>query len=271
LCSSYFEAEGNPIILHNATLASHDNMEGKEVRFGIGQSVLTAEATSTSSTGSYNSMHDSFTPLGGMVPLINMLVGQFFFGGLGGGIYGIILWVMLTMFVVGLMVGRTPEYVGKKIGAIEMKLVVLYTLATPIIVLVLTAIAVTTKEGLAGLTTNTGPHGLSEIICAFASSNANNGQNFAGLSANTPFYNIATAIAMMVGRFCLAIPALALAGRVNLQPARQPSVGTMPSDTPLFVATLLAVILIMGSLSYMPMLLLGPVLEHYLMHMGWLI
>ena len=271
LCCNWFETNGNPIIAHHVNLISQGNMEGKEVRFGIAQSVLSAEVTSTSSTGSYNSMHDSFTPLGGFVPLINMLVGQFFFGGLGGGIYGIIFWVLLTMFVVGLMVGRTPEYIGKKIGATEMKLVVLYTLATPLIVLVLTAIAVATKEGLAGLVTNTGPHGLSEIICAYASSNANNGQNFAGLNANTPFYNVTTAIAMMVGRFCLAIPALALAARVNLQPARQPTVGTMPSDTPLFVATLLAVILIMGCLSYMPLLVLGPVVENYLMHMGWMI
>jgi len=250
-------------------LTGKDNLEGKEIRFGIAQSVLTAETTSNTSTGSYNSMHDSYTPLGGMVPLVNMLVGQFIFGGLGSGLYSMIVWALLTMFVVGLMVGRTPEYICHKIGPKEIKLVTLFALATPLIVLLLTAIAMTTRDGLAGLTTNTGPHGLTEIIYAYASSNANNGQNLAGLSANTPFYNITTAIAMMAGRFALGIPILALAGQFALQPARVRSVGMMPTDTALFGAVLISTIVIMGALSYLPALALGPVIEHHLMCSGW--
>ena len=182
-------------------------MEGKEVRFGIAQSVLTAVVTSNGATGSYNSMHDSYTPLGGAVPLVNMLVGEIVYGGLGTGLYSIVLIALLGLLLAGLMVGRRPEYLGKEIGPPESKMLTLYVLASPLAVLSLTALAVATKAGLAGLTTNTGPHGLTEIIFAFASSNANNGQSFAG-GANPPFYNITPAVTMMVGRFGLAIPSL---------------------------------------------------------------
>jgi K+-transporting ATPase ATPase A chain len=265
-----FESVGNPLINASAHVFPQENFEGKEMRFGIAQSVLTAVTTSNTSTGSYNSMHDSFTPLGGMVPLVNMLVGQFIFGGLGGGIYGIIIWVLVTMFVVGLMVGRTPEYLGEKIGPTEMRLVALYMLVTPLTVLILSSIAVVAKDGLAGLSTNVGPHGLSSIVYAYASSNANNGQNFAGLSANSLFYNLTTAIAMLTGRFALSIPALALAGRFALQPTRMPTSGTMPSDTPTFAAVFIGTVCVMGGLSYFPILVLGPIVEHFLLHSGTL-
>jgi K+-transporting ATPase ATPase A chain len=264
----YFEETGNPQITQSVNLSSSENLEGKEVRFGVAQSVLTAVTSSNGSTGSYNSMHDSYTPLGGMVPLVNMLIGQFIFGGLGGGLYGIILWVLITMFVVGLMVGRTPEYLGEKIGPKEMKLVALYILVTPLTVLTLAAIAVVTRDGLAGLTTNLGPHGATSIVYAYASCNANNGQNFAGLSANSAYYNITTAIAMLAGRFAMSIPALALAGRFSLQPTRTPTRGTMPSDTPTFAAVFIATVFVVGGLSYFPVLVLGPVVEHLLMYSG---
>jgi K+-transporting ATPase ATPase A chain len=266
----WFESAGNPLIAGGLHLSTTANLEGKEVRFGIPQSILAAITTSNTSTGSYNSMHDSYTPLAGMVPLFNMLIGQFIFGGLGGGLYGIILWVLITMFVVGLMVGRTPEYLGEKIGPQEMKLVALYTLITPLTVLILSAIAVVTKDGLAGLTTNLGPHGATSIVYAYASCNANNGQNFAGLSANSLFYNWTTLIAMLAGRFALSIPALALAGRFSLQPTRTPTQGTLPSDTPTFVAVFIATVFVVGGLSYFPVLALGPVVEHCLMYKGHL-
>jgi K+-transporting ATPase ATPase A chain len=265
-----FESSGNPIIDQHVHLTSAANFEGKETRFGVAQSVLTAITTSNTSTGSYNSMHDSYTPLGGMVPLVDMLIGQFIFGGLGGGLYGIVLWVLITMFVVGLMVGRTPEYLGEKIGPKEMKLVALYTLVTPLTVLILSAIAVVAKAGLLGLTTNVGPHGATSIVYAYASCNANNGQNFAGLSANSVFYNLTTAIAMLAGRFGSSIPALALAGRFSLQPTRATTQGTMPSDTPTFVAVFIATVFVVGGLSYLPVLVLGPVVEHFLMFKGQL-
>jgi potassium-transporting ATPase potassium-binding subunit len=224
--------------------------------------------TSNTSCGSYNSMHDSFTPIGGMIPLIDMCIGQFVFGGLGSGIYCIILWALLTMFLVGLMVGRTPEYLGQKIGPKEMKLVTLYTLASPLTILIFSAIAMVTKEGLAGLTTNNGPHGFVEIMYAYASANANNGQNFAGLSANSPFYNVTTAIAMMLGRFALAIPVLALAEQFSMQPTRAASHGSIPTDTPTFALVMIATIVIVGALSYLPALTLGPLVEHGLMLRG---
>jgi potassium-transporting ATPase potassium-binding subunit len=240
------------------------NMEGKEVRFGIGGSVLTAVVTSNTATGSYNAMHDSFTPLGGMVPLTNMLLGELVFGGLGTGIYSIILIALVAIFLTGLMIGRTPEFLGKKIGPTENKLIMLYTLAAPISILPLAALAVLTKAGLAGLTTNTGPHGFTEILFGYTSSFANNGQNFAGLNANTPFYNLTTAIAMLLGRFALAIPALALAGRFAVQQTRPPSAGTLRTDSLSFGLTLTATILIVAGLSYFPALTVGPILEQLL-------
>ncbi len=237
-------------------------MEGKEVRFGIGGSVLAAVTTSNGATGSYNSMHDSYTPLGGLVTLVNMLLGEVVFGGLGSGLYSLVLIMLVGIFIAGLMIGRTPEYLGKQITLQEMKLVALYMVIGPMTILPLTAVALVTDAGLAGLTTNKGPHGLSEILFAYTTSMANNGQNFAGLSANTPFYNVTTALAMMVGRFGLAIPALALAGLFAAQARKPQTEGTLPTDTPLFAVLTIGTILIVGALSYIPVLALGPIVEH---------
>jgi K+-transporting ATPase ATPase A chain len=237
------------------------NMEGKEVRFGIGGSALAAVVTSNGATGSYNSMQDSYTPLGWAVPLVNMLLGEIIFGGLGTGIYSIIMVALIGLILAGVMIGRMPEYLGKKIGPAETKLITLYALATPHAVLPFTALAVLTRAGLAGLVTNTGAHGLTEILYAYASCFANNGQSFAGLNANTIFYNVTTALAMMVGRYALAIPALALAGLFARQIRRQGMESAVPTDRPLFGALLVATVLIIGSLSFFPALTLGPVLE----------
>jgi len=238
------------------------NMEGKETRFGIGGSVLTGVTISNTSTGSYNSMHDSYTPVGGMVTIVNMLLGEVIFGGLGGGLYSLVMIALVAVFAAGLMIGRTPEYLGKQLGAGEMKLIGLYAVVAPIFVLPLTALALVTHAGLAGLTTNTGPHGLSEILTAYASSMANNGLTFASLSANTPFYNITTAVAMMAGRFGLAIPALALAGRFAQQQRKLATDGTLPTESLLFAGLVTATILVVGALSYLPVLALGPIVEH---------
>jgi len=241
------------------------NMEGKEVRFGIAQSVLTAVVTSNGATGSYNSVHDSYTAIGGAVPLVNMLLGEIVYGGLGTGIYSMVLVALLALLVAGLMVGRTPELLGKTIGPSEARMLMLYVLASPLAILPLAALAVATKTGLAGLTTNTGPHGLTEIMYAFASSAANNGQSFAGLNTNTPFYNLSTAVAMMVGRFGLAIPALALAGMFAAQRRRYSGEGAIRTDSFIFGMLLLATSIVVCGLSFLPVLTLGPVLEH-LMH-----
>jgi len=268
LCG-WSEQKGNRVLEQQAHVQagstanqSGGNMEGKEARFGIAQSVMTAVITSNGATGSYNSMHDSYTPLGGAVPLVNMLLGEIVYGGLGTGLYSIILIALLGLLLAGLMVGRTPEYLGKKIEPPEAKMLTLYVLAGPLAILPLTAIAVATKAGLAGLTTNAGAHGLTEIIFAFASSMANNGQTFAGLNANTPFYNLTTAVAMMVGRFGLAIPALALAGLFAGQTRRFGGEGAISTDTVTFGALLLATALLVCGLSFFPVLTLGPVLEH---------
>jgi len=237
------------------------NMEGKEVRFGVGDSVLTAVVTSNTSTGSYNSMHDSYQPLGVMVPLVYMLVGEVVFGGLGAGVYSIIMAALVGIFLGGLMVGRTPEYLGKKIGGAEMRLVALYTLLTPMVVLVLTGIAVSTNAGRAGLGTNFGPRGFTEILFAYASCMANNGQAMAGLNANTGFYNVTTAIAMLAGRYGLAALALALAGRFAAQRRLHSTAGTLPSDTPTFGVLVFGTILLGGALSFLPALALGPIVE----------
>jgi K+-transporting ATPase ATPase A chain len=241
------------------------NMEGKEVRFGVGGSVLTAITTSNGATGSYNSMHDSYTPLGGMVPLINMLLGEMIFGGLGTGIYSIIMVALVGLFLTGLMIGRTPEYLGKRIEPSEMKLLAIYTLLGPVAVLLLAAVALMTIPGLAGLTTNTGAHGLTEILYAYASSMANNGQNFAGLSANSPFYNATTALAMLVGRFGLAIPAVALSGLFAQQTRRPMTTGKFQTDTLTFAIVVIGSAFIVGALTYFPALALGPIIEHVLM------
>jgi K+-transporting ATPase ATPase A chain len=261
LCG-WVEQAGNPRLSQAGNVDQHvtdgqpgGNMEGKETRFGVGGSVLTAMTTSNGATGSYNSMHDSYTPLGGMIPLVNMLLGEVIFGGLGTGLVSMILVALIGVFVGGMMVGRPPE----------MKLISLYALLGPATILLLTALAAVTDWGLAGLTTNSGPHGLSEMVFAYASSLANNGQNFAGLNANTPFYNLTTAGAMMVGRFGLAILALALAGRLAPQPRRPVSSGTLPTDTLLFAGWLMGIIVILGGLSYLPVLALGPLIEHLLL------
>lgn len=255
------EQNANPIIAQNLT--SPANLEGKETRFGVGGSVLGAVTTSNGATGSYNSMHDSYTPLGGGVLLVNLLLGEIIFGGLGTGLYSIIFVALIALFLAGLMIGRKPEYLGKEIGVPEIKLIMLYTLAAPFTILLLTAIAVSTSAGLAGLTTNDGAHGFTEIFFAYASAFANNGQNFAGLSANSIFYNLTISVAMIVGRFGLAIPALALAGSFAKQGRRVTTVGTLPTDSFAFGTMLAGTALIVGGLSYLPALALGPVLEHF--------
>jgi potassium-transporting ATPase potassium-binding subunit len=242
------------------------NMEGKEVRFGVGGSVLATEVTSNTSTGSYNAMDDSFQPLGVAVPLVNMLLGEIIYGGLGGGLYGMIFVALIALFIGGLMIGRTPDHLGKQIGPPEMKIVALYTLVAPVTMLSLTAIAVVTKPGLAGLTTNTGAHGLTEILFAYASCFANNGQTMASLNANNLFYNMTTIVAMLAGRYALAILALALAGRFASMSRRSPGPGTMASDTITFGILLAGTALLLGALSYLPALSLGPIVEHFSMH-----
>jgi len=264
----HFEQREDPrlgnVHFRNSRLQSGGNMEGKEVRFGIGGSTLTAVVTSNTATGSYNSMHDSYTSLGGMVLLVNMLLGELIFGGLGTGLYSMVMTAAIAVFLAGLMVGRTPEYLGKKIGPAENKMIMLYALAAPLIVLPLTAIAVSTKAGLSGLTVNGGAHGFTGILFAYTSCFANNGQSFAGLSANTPFYNLTTALAMMVGRFGLAIPALAFADLFGRQRSTPSSSGTLPTHSFSFGILLTTCLITMVALSYLPALALGPVLERLL-------
>jgi len=263
------EQRGNPyfrgVDLRNSSAQSGGNMEGKEVRFGIAGSALTAVVTSNTATGSYNSMDDSYSSLGGMVLLVNMLLGELVFGGLGSGLYSMVMATAIAVFLAGLMVGRTPEYLGKKIGPCENKMIMLYALAEPLSILPLTAIALSTRAGLAGLTANTGPHGLTEILFAYASCFANNGQSFASLNANTPFYNLTTAIAMMTGRFGLAVPALALAALFGRQRATPSTLGTLPTDSVAFGLLLTACLIVLVALSYLPALALGPMLERLLM------
>jgi K+-transporting ATPase ATPase A chain len=242
------------------------NMEGKEVRFGTGGSALAAVVTSNGATGSYNSMDDSFQPLGVAVPLLNMLVGEIVYGGLGTGLYSMIFIALIALFVGGLMIGRTPEHLGKQIGPPEMKIIALYTLIAPVTVLASTAVAVVTKAGIAGLTANTGPHGFTEILFAYASAFANNGQSMAGLNANNIFYNTTTIIAMLAGRYALAVLALSLAGRFAAMSRRPPSAGTMPSDGFLFGVLLAGTALLLGALNFLPALALGPIVEHFSIH-----
>jgi K+-transporting ATPase ATPase A chain len=249
----------------NSRLQSGGNMEGKEVRFGTGGSALTAVVTSNTATGSNNSMDDSYTSLGGMVLLVNMLMGELVFGGLGTGLYSMVMAAAIAVFLAGLMVGRTPEYLGKKIGPAENKMIMLYALAAPLIVLPLTALAVSTKLGLSGLTVNSGPHGFTGILFAYTSCFANNGQSFASLSANTPFYNLTTALAMLVGRLGLAIPALAFADLFGRQRNTPSSSGTLPTHSFVFGVLLTTCLIVMVALSYLPALALGPVLERLLL------
>jgi K+-transporting ATPase ATPase A chain len=264
------EARGNPIHAEKgldikaSALQPGGNMEGKEVRFGIANSALYATITTDASCGCVNSMHDSFTPIGGLVPIVNMQLGEVVFGGVGAGMYGMLLMVVLTVFIAGLMVGRTPEYLGKKIQSREIRMVMLSVLASPLVILVLTAIASVSPAGLAGLN-NSGPHGFSEILYAYTSTFANNGSAFAGLTGTTYFYNTTFGIAMIIGRFAIIVPALALAGFLSERKLVAESAGTFPIATPLFVGLLISVILIVGALTFFPALALGPIVEHFLM------
>ena len=253
------EASGTPGL--NALGLTGGNMEGKEVRFGIVASALFAVITTAASCGAVNAMHDSFTALGGMIPLINMELGEIIVGGVGAGLYGMLLFVVVAMFVAGLMVGRTPEYAGKKIEAKEVKMAMLAILVLPLMMLGWTAIA-TVLPGTVAAISNPGPHGFSEILYAFTSATANNGSAFAGLSGNTPFYNVTLAVSMFIGRFMMIVPAMALAGSLAAKKTVPASAGTFPTHGGLFVGLLVGVILIVGGLTFFPALALGPIVEH---------
>jgi K+-transporting ATPase ATPase A chain len=265
------ESRGNPLLTGTdqriSAMQPGGNMEGKEVRFGMANSALFATVTTDASCGAVNGAHDSFTPLGGMVPLVNIMLGEVIFGGVGAGMYGVLIFVVLAVFIAGLMVGRTPEYLGKKIEAYDVKMAMLYVLIFPLAILVLSAIsALSPSFGLATLT-NTGPHGLSEMLYAFTSATGNNGSAFAGLGANR-WYNFAMGFAMLTGRFLMIVPMLAVAGSLARKKIVPPSPGTFPVTTPLFTTLLVGVIIIVGALTFFPALSLGPILEHLLMNAG---
>jgi K+-transporting ATPase ATPase A chain len=259
------EAEGNPRIA--ALGVEGGNLEGKEVRFGIARSALFAAATTATSCGAVNSMHDSYTPLGGLAPLFLMQFGETILGGVGSGLYGMLVFVLVTVFIAGLMVGRTPEYLGKKIEAYEIKMASLIVLIMPLVVLPLTAVAVVVEPGLQSIF-NPGAHGFSEVLYAYTSQGNNNGSAFAGLSAKTPFYNTTGGLAMLFARFWLAIPTLAIAGSLAGKKAVPPGPGTLPTHTPLFVVFLIAVVVLVGALTFFPALALGPIAEHLRMLAG---
>jgi K+-transporting ATPase ATPase A chain len=265
------EARGNPLLVGTdqrvTELQSGGNMEGKEVRFGIANSALFATVTTDASCGAVNGMHDSFTPLGGMVPLINIMLGEVVFGGVGAGLYGIFVFVVLAVFIAGLMVGRTPEYLGKKIEAYEVKMAMLAVLILTCTILIFSAIAVVKPYGTAGIS-NPGPHGLSQVLYAYVSSTGNNGSAFAGINANTMWYNTTTAAAQLLGRFFMIIPALAIAGSLAEKKTVPESAGTFPVTGGLFAGLLVSTILIVGALTFFPALSLGPILEHLLMNAG---
>jgi potassium-transporting ATPase potassium-binding subunit len=259
-----FEQQGNPLMAQLGTDPGVGNMEGKETRFGIADSGLFATITTLASCGAVNAMHDSFTPLGGFVPLWNMMLGEVVFGGVGTGLYGMLVFAIMAVFIAGLMIGRTPQYLGKKIEAFEMKMVSIAILVTPLIVLAGTAIAVMAADGIAGIA-NPGAHGFSEILYAFTSAANNNGSAFAGLSANTPFYNGLLAIAMWFGRFGVIVPVLALAGGLAAKKRIAANAGTMPTHGPLFIVLLIGTVVLVGALNYVPALALGPVVEHLML------
>jgi K+-transporting ATPase ATPase A chain len=240
------------------------NMEGKEVRFGIADSALFAAVTTAASCGAVNGMHDSLMPLGGFITLWNMMLGEVVFGGVGSGLYGMLVFALMAVFIAGLMIGRTPEYLGKKIEAFDMKMIAIAILATPLFVLACTAIAVVSTDGRAGIA-NPGPHGFSEILYAFTSAANNNGSAFAGLSANTPFYNVLTGVAMWFGRFAVIVPVLGIAGSLAAKKRLAVTGGTMPTHGPLFVALLIGTVVLVGALNYVPALALGPVVEHLML------
>ncbi|MGC1434571.1 MAG: potassium-transporting ATPase subunit KdpA [Terriglobales bacterium] len=265
------EARGNPLLKgadqRVSALQPGGNMEGKEVRFGIADSALFATVTTDASCGAINGWHDSYTPLGGMVPLANIMLSETVFGGVGAGLYGILIYVVLAVFIAGLMVGRTPEYLGKKIEAYDVKMAMLVTLVFPLVILVLTAISSVQGFGTSSIT-NSGPHGLTQILYAFTSMAGNNGSAFGGLNGNTLWYNTSGAMTMLVGRFFMIIPMLAIAGNLAKKKYVPPSLGTFPVTTPLFSVLLVGVILIVGALTFFPALSLGPILEHLLMSVG---
>jgi K+-transporting ATPase ATPase A chain len=265
------ESHGNPLLhgidQHASAMQSGGNMEGKEVRFGMTHSALFATATTDASCGAVNGMHDSFTPLGGMIPMINIMIGEVIFGGVGAGMYGIIVFIIISVFIAGLMVGRTPEYLGKKIEAYDVKMAMLTVLIFCLIVLVFTAIAIVSPFGTSSIS-NPGPHGLSQVLYAYTSMAGNNGSAFAGLTGNTPWYNVSGAFDMLFGRFFMVIPVLAIAGNLAKKKIVPDSAGTFPVTTPLFTFLLVSVILIVSALTFFPALSLGPILEHLLMHAG---
>jgi K+-transporting ATPase ATPase A chain len=265
------EARGNPLLKgvdqRASASQSGGNMEGKEVRYGIANSALWATVTTDTSCGAVNSMHDSYTPLGGMVPLANIMLSEVVFGGVGSGLYGMVIYVVLSVFIAGLMVGRTPEYLGKKIEAYDVKMAMLTTLIFPLIILALTAISVVKDYGTSSIA-NPGPHGFSEVLYAYTEGAANNGSAFGGLNANTLWYNSTIGMDMLIGRFLMAIPVLALAGNLAKKKYVPPSLGTFPVTTPLFTVLLIGVILIVGALTFFPALSLGPILEHLQMLAG---
>ena len=259
--SLYSEYSGNTIF------GQVPLMEGKETRFGITNSVLFSVVTTDASCGAVNAMHDSLSPLSGMVAMINMMLGEVIFGGVGAGLYGMVVFIILTVFIAGLMVGRTPEYLGKKIGAFEVKMAIIANLSTSFVILIFTAWAVVCSYGLTNLN-NGGPHGFSEILYAYTSAAGNNGSAFAGLNANTLFYNLTLAFVMLVGRFGVIIPVLAIAGSMAGKKITPLSAGTFRTDNWLFIGLLIGVILIVGGLTYFPALSLGPVVEHLLLKSG---
>jgi K+-transporting ATPase ATPase A chain len=261
------EGQGNAAVAAAHVNQPLGNMEGKEVRFGVAMSSLFATVTTDVSCGAVNAMHDSLTPLGGLIPIINMELGELIFGGVGSGLYGILIWAVVAMFVAGLMVGRTPEYLGKKIEAKEVKMAMLAVLIMAFSILGFTALASVLKVGLAG-PLNTGPHGFSEILYAFTSATANNGSAFAGLTANTVFYNTTLGFAMLIGRFLFIVPMMAVAGSLAAKKIVPASAGTFPTHGGLFIGLLIGVILIVGGLTFFPALSLGPIVEHLAMQAG---
>jgi K+-transporting ATPase ATPase A chain len=262
----YAEQQGNPIIAHLGVDQAHSglqaggNMEGKETRFGIVASALFATITTGASCGAVNAMHDSFTPLGGLVPMWLIQLGEVVFGGVGSGLYGMLIFAIMAVFIAGLMIGRTPEYIGKKIESFEMKMTSIVILVTPFLALVGTALAVMAEQGRLGMA-NPGAHGFSEILYAVSSAANNNGSAFAGLSANTPFYNSLLAVVMWFGRYAFIVPVLAIAGSLAKKKRIAATAGTLPTHGPLFVALLVGTVVLVGALTYVPALALGPVIE----------
>jgi K+-transporting ATPase ATPase A chain len=269
--TSWAEQQGNPsfaalgVDQDHTALQAGGNMEGKETRFGITASALFAAATTAASCGAVNAMHDSFTPLGGLVPMWLIQLGEVVFGGAGSGLYGMLIFAIMAVFIAGLMIGRTPEYLGKKIEAFEMKMTAIVILITPMLVLVGTAVAVLCADGRLGIF-NPGAHGFSEVLYAISSAANNNGSAFAGLSANTPFYNVLLAVVMWFGRFAFIVPVLAIAGSLAKKKRTSATSGTLPTHGPLFVALLIGTVVLVGALTYVPALALGPVIEQLELH-----